>query len=60
MENNHKNYGYIFWNNTYENVWYAIPKEYYILFFNGNRKKVKGVLTASTIEQLLTTIKNKK
>jgi hypothetical protein len=60
MENNHKNYGYIFWNNTYENVWYAIPNEYYILFFNGNRKKVKGVLTAPTIQQLLTTLKNKK
>lgn len=60
MENNHKNYGYIFWNNTYENVWYAIPSTETILFFNGNRKKTKGVLSAPKIETLLTKIKNQK
>jgi hypothetical protein len=60
MENNHKNYGYVFWNNTYENIWYAIPTTETLPFFNGNRKKIKGVLTASTIDQLLTTIKKQK
>jgi hypothetical protein len=60
MENNHKNYGYVFWNNTYENIWYAIPSEDYLLFFNGNRKNIKGVLKASTVEQLLTTIQKQK
>lgn len=60
MGENHNNYGYIFWNNTHENVWYAIPTSETLPFFNGDRKKIKGVLTASTIDQLLTTIKNKK
>jgi hypothetical protein len=60
MDNNHNNYNYIFWNNTYENVWYAIPTNQHMNFFSGNRKKAIGVLSAPKIETLLTKIKNQK
>jgi len=38
MTNNENLYGYIFWNNPYEDLWYAIERDSYLEFFNGNRK----------------------
>jgi len=34
-------YNYIFWNNPYEDVWYAIHRDSYLDFFNGNRHRAK-------------------
>ncbi len=34
-------YDFIFWNNPYENIWYAIPRTEQLDFFNGNRNKSK-------------------
>lgn len=39
MTNNQNLYGYIFWYNPYENLWYAIERDSYLVFFNGNRKE---------------------
>jgi len=60
MENKNNNYNYVFWNNTYENKWYAIPTTEYLLFFNGSRKKTKGVLTSSNISTLLNMVEKQK
>lgn len=51
------NYNYIFWNNTYENIWYAIPTTQTLIFFNGNRKLAKGVIKDTDIKKLLNKIK---
>ena len=29
-------YNYVFWYNTYENKWFAIPRDEYSSFFTGN------------------------
>lgn len=34
-------YGYIFWCNPYEDMWYAIDRDTQLFFFNGDRKKSK-------------------
>lgn len=39
MRNNDNLYGYIFWYNPNENLWYGIERDSYLLFFNGNRDK---------------------
>jgi hypothetical protein len=39
MTNNENLYGYVFWYNPYENLWYAIERNSYLVFFNGNREK---------------------
>ena len=38
-----KLYDYIFWYNHYEDVWYAIPRDHQLDFFNGNRDKSKYI-----------------
>ncbi len=30
-------YPYVFWRNAYEDLWYAIPRENYSEFWNGNK-----------------------
>jgi len=50
-------YNYIFWNNQYENLWYAIPREGYLNFFNGKRTEVEGVLIDADILSLVGKIK---
>ena len=37
---NNNLYNYIFWFNCYEEVWYAIDKNYQSDFFNGKREKL--------------------
>ena len=51
-------YNYIFWNNSFQDLWYAIPRERYLEFFNGNREKVEGVLSNKSIDKLVQTINN--
>jgi len=60
MDKNHNNYNYIFWNNTYEGLWYAIPTNQHMGFFSGNRKNTTGVLSGPKLETLLTEIKKQK
>lgn len=31
-------YPYVFWRNAYEDLWYAIPRENYSEFWNGNKE----------------------
>jgi hypothetical protein len=50
-------YGYVFWCNTYEQVWYAIPRDQYTEFFSGN-KNYKNVIKSSKIETLIMIIEN--
>lgn len=49
-------YNYIFWHNTYEDLWYAIPRDQQLLFFNGRRKEVKGFLSNKSIDLLTSKI----
>lgn len=58
MENKNTNYNYIFWNNTYEGIWYAIPRDKYMLFFNGNRSKITGVLKDKDFNKLIKKTEN--
>ena len=32
-------FGYVFWYNPYEKIWYAIHRDTQLDFFNGNREK---------------------
>jgi hypothetical protein len=32
-------FGFIFWYNPYEKIWYAINRDTQLYFFNGNRTK---------------------
>jgi hypothetical protein len=50
-----KLYDYVFWNNTYEEVWYAIPRESYALFFSGKHDllDIDGVEKSKSIEDLI-------
>ena len=50
-------YNYVFWYNTYEQVWYAIPRDQYNEFFNGNRN-YKNVIKSSKIDTLIMIIEN--
>jgi hypothetical protein len=52
-------YNYIFWHNPYQDLWYAIPRDGYLEFFNGNREKVKGVLSNKSINSLTWAINGK-
>lgn len=51
----HQNYNFLFWNNTYEEIWYAIPRDKAIEFFGGSVKKeqVEGVLSDKSIDNLI-------
>ena len=51
-------YNYIFWHNPHQDLWYAIPRDGYLEFFNGNREKVEGVMSNESIDKLVQTIKN--
>lgn len=51
-------YDYIFWHNSLEEVWYAIPRDEYLLFFNGSRNKTQGVLKSKSIDTLIYIINN--
>jgi hypothetical protein len=51
-------YNYIFWHNPYENLWYAIPREEQLYFFNGNRAKAKGVWSDKKIDKLIKKVNN--
>lgn len=56
-------YGYILWCNTLETngpIWYAIPRDQEMLFFNGNRKMATGVLSNKNVNTLITEIKQLK
>jgi hypothetical protein len=50
MENLHD---YILWYNTYTNTWYGIPRDQYMVFFNGNQAKAVGVLEAQSVDGLI-------
>lgn len=50
-------YDYIFWHNPYQDLWYAIPRDSYLVFFNGNREKAEGVISNENLDKLLQTIK---
>ena len=53
-------YSYGFWFNTYENLWYAIPRSQWTLFFSGKEDKheVEGVYRSSEIDTLIQVICN--
>lgn len=52
-------YNYIFWHNSYQDLWYAIPREGYLEFFNGSRNKVKGVLSNQNVNTLISIVNGK-
>ena len=53
----HENYNYIFWNNTFIDTWYAIPRDKAQEFFSGEHEKVAGVLSDKSIDNLIKKIK---
>ena len=50
-------YNYVFWYNTYEQIWYAIPRDQSTEFFSGNRN-YKNVIKSSKIDTLIMIIEN--
>jgi hypothetical protein len=50
-------YDYVFWFNHYENLWYAIPRDQQLNFFNGKRENAKGVSSDKDIQKLIKRIK---
>lgn len=48
-----KTYNYIFWHNHHEGLWFAIPKESYLTFFNGNRHTLTDILSNKDITELI-------
>mgnify|MGYP000597414780 CR=1 FL=1 len=50
-------YNYVFWHNSYEQIWYAIPRDQYTEFFSGNRN-YKNVIKSSKIDTLIMIIEN--
>jgi hypothetical protein len=51
-------YGYIFWHNYLTEMWYAIPKDEYLLFFSGDKENTNGVLASKNINTLIYLINN--
>lgn len=45
-------YNYLFWHNSYEELWYAIPRDQYTAFFSGHME-YEGVLKSKSIETLI-------
>jgi len=45
-------YNYVFWYNSYDDSWYAIPRDQYTNFFNGHLP-YEGVLKSPKIETLV-------
>ena len=50
-------YNYVFWYNTYEQIWYAIPRDQYTEFFSGNTN-FKNIIKSSKIDTLIMIIEN--
>lgn len=48
-----KLYNYVLWYNEFENLWYAIPRDEQLSFFNGNKKNTKNVFSNSDLNLLL-------
>lgn len=48
-------YDYIFWYNPYEELWYAIHRDYQLDFFGGYRNKTKYLKSSqhSTLVELI-------
>lgn len=47
-------YPYVFWRNVYENLWYAIPREQYSEFWNGNKEVAfKATYMEDLVKQLI-------
>lgn len=51
-------YSYVFWHNYLTGMWYAIPTDEYLLFFNGNQEKTSGVIKSKNIDTLIYIINN--
>jgi hypothetical protein len=45
-------YSFVFWHNHFEKVWYAIPRDGYVEFFNGKNDKSK-VMKSKSIDTLV-------
>lgn len=45
-------YNYVFWFNTYNNLWHAIPRDQYTQFFSGHLEYT-GVIKSPKIETLI-------
>ena len=50
-------HNYVFWYNTYEQIWYAIPRDQYTEFFSGNTN-FKNIIKSSKIDTLIMIIEN--
>jgi hypothetical protein len=48
-------YSYVLWYNPHNKTWYGIPRDIYTAFF-ADSKNNKGVIKASTVAKLITTI----
>lgn len=44
-------YNYIFWFNSYEDIWYAVPRDQYTNFFSGHLEYT-GVLKSKSFDTL--------
>ena len=54
---NNNLYNYVFWHNTYEELWYAIPREQYTNFMSGY-VEYEGVFKSKNIDTLIYIINN--
>lgn len=45
-------YKYVFWFNTYEDLWYAVPRDQYTNFFSGHLEYT-GVIKSPNMETLI-------
>lgn len=45
-------YNYVFWFNSYQSLWHAIPRDQYTAFFSGHLE-FNGVLKSKSIETLI-------
>lgn len=50
-------YDYVFWYNTYEKYWYAIPTKHYTSFFAG-KKSIPGVFLSKDVTTLMDVVMN--
>lgn len=51
-------YNYLFHYNSYEDLWYAIPRDLYMEYWNNSN--VEGVLKCESIDQLILDINSQK
>lgn len=54
-------YNYVFWCNSYTNLWYAIPRDKQVIFFSGevNQNKIAGVFSNKNIIKLIDKLNKK-